>query len=501
MKLIIIFSLVLSILHSILFYENDLGVSVFLFTGILVSLIIICLKQSKKIIQPKALILIIPILLLSLTYFLFNNTIFRMFNMLVIIVMFGIMIILATSKNEKIKQIIEKLFLLFIGPFDLIKEASHLANKHLLAIFRFKSREKRGNIKQITKGFLVALPIVILVCILLISADETFADIFNKIFRQISVLDVHTCVSLLIRIGTIVILTFYGIAFMLNILLKRSRYNLTVPDEKENKGIYINQFTITILLTLLNIVYMIFTYTQIKQLGTQLDCFTLSYSAYARSGFFQLMFVSFINLIVIFATNRNKQEMSKNMQILIKTMNILLCLFTIIILICSMIRMNLYAESYGYTFLRVMVYCIQITELVLIIPTFAYIINKKINIKRCYFVIIITAYIIINFINIDQIIAKNNINRFMEFIRTDPPEYAREALDIQYLKTLSMDALPEIERLLQEVNWDNLPMSYQILKNELINYKDSLQWMFDEDKNIFEWNISFEKAKKIISND
>ncbi len=500
MKLIIIFSLILSILHSILFYENDLGVSVFLFVGILVFLIIICLKQSKKIIQPKMLILTIPILLLSLTYFLLNNTIFRMMNMIIIIGMVGIMITLATSKNRKIKQIIEKLFFLWIGPFDLIKEASHLANRYLLTVFPFKRKEKRESIKQIIKGFLVALPIVIIVCILLISADETFADIFNKIFCQIAVIDIHTVFSLIIRIATIVILTLYGIAFMLNILLKRSSYNLNIVEEKENKEIYISPFTITILLTLLNIVYTIFTYTQMQQLGSQLDYFTLNYATYARTGFFQLMFVSLINLIVIFVTNKNKQEMPKSMQILIKTMNILLCLFTIIILISSMIRMNLYAEKYGYTFLRIMVYCIQITELVLLIPTFAYIINKKINIKGWYFVIIITAYVIINFINIDQIIAKNNVNRFMELIKTNPPEYAKEALDIQYLTTLSIDALPEIERLLQEVNWENLPMSYQNLKEQLINYKYSLQETLQEDKNIWEWNISFEKAKKIINN-
>lgn len=135
MKLIIIFSLILSILHSILFYENDLGVSVFLFTGIVLSLVIICLKQSKKIKRHKALILAIPVLLLSLTYCLFNNVIFRMFNMIAMILIFGIMIILATSKNEKTKQVIEKLFFLFIGPLDLIKKASHLTNKYVLKIF------------------------------------------------------------------------------------------------------------------------------------------------------------------------------------------------------------------------------------------------------------------------------------------------------------------------------------------------------------------------------
>ena len=43
-------------------------------------------------------------------------------------------------------------------------------------------------------------------------------------------------------------------------------------------------------------------------------------------------------------------------------------------------------------------------------------------------------------------------------------------------------------------------MSYQNLKEQLINYKYSLQETLQEDKNIWEWNISFEKAKKIINN-
>ena len=121
-------------------------------------------------------------------------------------------------------------------------------------------------------------------------------------------------------------------------------------------------------------------------------------------------------------------------------MNLCLSVFTLIILISSFYRMFLYEQEYGYTFLRLMVYFALATELILIIPTIMYILDVKINLPKTYFVIIVLMYVFINYININSLIAKKNIDRYLN-------NSSKYEIDIDYLQTLGVDAYQEIERL------------------------------------------------------
>ncbi len=49
--------------------------------------------------------------------------------------------------------------------------------------------------------------------------------------------------------------------------------------------------------------------------------------------------------------------------------------------------MYLYEQEYGYTFLRLVVYFILATELMLAVPTCVYVFNKKISLLKYYIVI------------------------------------------------------------------------------------------------------------------
>ena len=145
--------------------------------------------------------------------------------------------------------------------------------------------------------------------------------------------------------------------------------------------------------------------------------------------------------------------------------------------------MYLYEQEYGYTFLRLMVYVSLITEAILIIPTVLYILDFKINLTKTYFVVIIVMYIIVNYINIDNIIAKRNIDRYFE------DQTGTYELDMNYLETLSIDAVGQVERLkgtndeflefqvrvfldnakteVENITWQNFNINRAIAKSEL----------------------------------
>ena len=80
MKIAVVGSFLIAILHSVLFYGQKLGISVFLFCIALGFFIIYILEKCKKIKNKKALILCVPILLISATYFIFNNSFFYVAN-------------------------------------------------------------------------------------------------------------------------------------------------------------------------------------------------------------------------------------------------------------------------------------------------------------------------------------------------------------------------------------------------------------------------------------
>ena len=99
MKIAVIASFLIAILHSILFYGQKLGLSVFLFCLVLGFFILGILEKNGKIQNKKPLLLSVPIILLSATYFIFNNSFFYVANIIAIVILFAVMLILARTKN------------------------------------------------------------------------------------------------------------------------------------------------------------------------------------------------------------------------------------------------------------------------------------------------------------------------------------------------------------------------------------------------------------------
>ena len=300
-------------------------------------------------------------------------------------------------------------------------------------------KQKNEKLRKIIIGILIAIPILIIVLILLSSADSVFSSELNEVFSTIFSLHIFesdTYVNLFLRIIIILILTVYLISLFYNII----EDSFCEKENSEKRKWTIDATIGNTILTILNLVYLVFCYIQISVLfmktGNMQD---FDYASYARQGFFQLMAVSIINLAIILVTSK-RNEINKKITYT-KIMNLCLAVFTLIILVSSFYRMYLYEQEYGYTFLRLMVYVALITEAILIIPTVLYILDFKINLTKTYFVVIIVMYIIVNYINIDNIIAKRNIDRYFE------DQTGTYELDMNYIETLSVDAVGQVERL------------------------------------------------------
>ena len=476
MKKAVIGSFILAVLHSILFYGQELGISVLLFTLVVVFLIMQMLKQTNKIKNKKALLLSIPIILLSSTYLFFDNEFFNTLNFIVIPILTVIMITWSIFDKFKFQDLFRKTINLYIGSLEFLPKSVKIIKN----AFKTNNSETKGQkFKLIGIGILCSLPILFVIIGLLASADGIFANIFAGVIKNLEIIFTSEFIlNIILRIICIILITIYIICIVYNILEKGSSYNMLNSEEKEYK-LNLNNTIVNTILTVINIVYLIFSLIQFTYLGGIANKLGYNLATYARQGFFQLMFITFINFVIIILTNINNKTNSSKYT---KIMNICMCVFTIIIAISAFCRMRLYEKEYGYTFLRLMVYFILTTEIIMIIPTIKYILKGKINLLKTYFIIGTTMYIIANFANIDYVIAKNNVDR-----ATKLTQVVVRPIDVDYLvDNLGINAVPQIIKLYENEEIKENNENYIKVNNYLYKKYQELK----EDRNPQEFNIS-----------
>ena len=149
--------------------------------------------------------------------------------------------------------------------------------------------------------------------------------------------------------------------------------------------------------------------------------------------------------------------------------------------------MFVYEQAYGFTYLRIFVQTFMIMLFFLFIVNIIYIWQLKFPIIKSYFIISLVIYIIMNFANVDIIIAKNNINRYFD----------SGQIDVDYLKGLSYDAIPEMQRLLISVENSPDPEEKKIAGEILENF-NKRKLDLENQKSWQSFNISNCKAEKII---
>ena len=481
MSSIFICGSILSILQSILFWEKEPGISVMLFVISFLAGLIYLMYKYKKIENKKAFILVIPIILLSATYFIYHNTLFQMINVLVILILMMIMCIYATRLHVKIQEFLVKAIELLAGSFESISDViDSLKNK-----FKKKEdveNEKTEKIKQGLKSFVYAVPVILIVLILLMSADSVFANIFANIFDEFkNIFMAENFVMFCIRMCIIIIFFFIFSGFFVNILKKDTMFN----SESEEKivEIHIEKMTINMILTILNIFYFIFSIIQFTSLFSNINTNDFDYATYARQGFFQLMIISFINIVMIMLAKVNKGNTSSYT----KGMSILILLFTMVILLSAFFRMNLYEKAYGYTYLRLFVYYILVTEFILILPIGLWILDRKIDILKWTIGIVTIMYMILNFSNIESTIAKRNVDRYFE-------NQEENEIDLEYLfHHTGTDAIGQMKRLLNAKD----ETVVKRVKEYLLQEKEDLQ---DTETSWQETNLSEINAKEELIN-
>ncbi len=310
--------------------------------------------------------------------------------------------------------------------------------------YRKTGEHKKSDIvKYILIGVAVAIPFMIVVLSLLASADAVFNDMLNSVFRVIGY-DAFTIIWRTLKFLLFVLCIFvyvYGVCV-------RITSDLFDNSQKDGRGF---EAVIGITFTgLLTFIYLIFSGVQILYLFSNSLALPegYTYSEYAREGFFQLLAVAAMNLLIVLFCVRHFKK-SRILDIVLTVMSA--C--TYIMLASSAVRMLLYIQQYGLTYLRIEVLLGLLLIAFIMAGVIVSIYRKTFPLAHYIILSVGVIWILFSFCRPEYMIAKYNISHY-EVIGQD--ENGADILDIdyddlQYLASLDGDAAPAICELAEDI--------------------------------------------------
>lgn len=313
----------------------------------------------------------------------------------------------------------------------------------------YRNRKKNGKVWYAFVGFLIAVPLLIIVLLLLSGADAVFREMTDRFLEGISPGNI---INVLLRVTCL----FFGSYMLISFLCKK-----TIREEVKDKrrGEPIIAITIT---TLLSIIYLLFSGIQIVYLflgmsfgkGSLPEGYT--YAMYAREGFFQLLVVSILNLVIVLMCLSYFRE-SKLLKLILTVMS--LCTF--IMIASSAMRMIIYIRYYYMTFLRIFVLWSLALLTVLFVGVVINILKERFPLFGYSMVAVTLFYLVLSFSHPDYIIASINVANAprngqitREVSEEDFFQNKEYYQDYAYLSRLSADAAPVLIPYMQELGYD-----------------------------------------------
>lgn len=326
-----------------------------------------------------------------------------------------------------------------------------------------------SGVKNALLGLAIALPSTIAVCALLMSADDTFYYMISGLVLE-NGLQNGVIFAFQLVVSLPVGYYIYGLCRSSD---KRYSEHL-INDEHclntvrsvrflPSSAGFFSALPVCIL-------YVIFFFSQLSyylsSFFSKLPSDTISYSAYARRGFFELCFVSLINLAIIICLNlfcKYREDGSRPASL--KIITCVLSVFTILLIATAVSKMVMYINVYGLTPLRVYTTWFMILLAVVFAGVFLTMLSRKVNLPK----ITVTAFTImftaLSFCNADGLIARYNADRFINGTLNE--------FDVDMMRELSTGAVPEAMRVRDLLSVSDRERLDKIIRNKIFDARYS----------------------------
>ncbi len=466
-------------------YKNVAGITFPLFTAGTLFYFVLCMRKLDVKVKKYSIFYMICIELLGLSTCLTGSWIIILLNKFVIFFLIIVFLLhnFYENKHWNFLEHIKAYFLATTVPVIYIaKPFLHLCNYRKNRAVSGEEK-KKSKIVYVILGVVLSIPLVIVVLLLLVSADAVFGNIFEKMFEDFNLLSL---MGDSILSGILFVVVFFCAYMLISFL---SDFKVNESKQAKEGGEPLIAITVC---SILSFIYVIFCGIQVVYLfigssGKFVLPNDMTYAQYAREGFFQLLFVCIINLVLVLVGIYLFREN--------KVLKALLCIITsctYIMIASSAMRMLLYIQYKYLTFLRIFVLWALLVIALVMIGTMISIFKKDFNFFKYSTIVVTCLYLVLSFARVDYWIAKVNIDNMQA--------------ETQYEFFRGTELYDDYDYLFVNLSYDAAPVTLNYSDYSDPSYKGSyvhkrnryIQRILDvEDMGIRDFNISKAVAKYI----
>lgn len=203
-----------------------------------------------------------------------------------------------------------------------------------------RSADRRARLVSIGRGVGVAIPVVVVLGLLLASADAVFASAFHLPF------DVGEAAAHLVLVGV-------GVMVASWLLVDASADPL---GEIEVPARFLGPTESGIVLGAVGLLYAGFAAAQVIAArggaAHVIDTAGLTYASYAREGFFQLLAVAGLTLALLLGLRAATKDTTRRARLTLVVLGEAVVALTLVIVAVAIVRLGLYEQAFGLTMLR-----------------------------------------------------------------------------------------------------------------------------------------------------
>lgn len=456
-------SIAYGIAASFCLYRNPLGITVPLFVAVTYGVMFLVFRHMKIAVKRGSLCLAVLSFLIGLsTCFTANMIVGYHMNRLALMLLFCIFVLHQFHQDTQwnIGKYVSSIALYLVQAIGML----YIPFKHLSDFIRSIRSRKYKTVIRLLAGVCAAIPAAIILCILLASADMVFNNMLAVLIQEF------------LNPVTVFLVTIQAVAWMIILYCMvcsacAGEINDKTADRRTHSPVTAISFMFMIAL-----IYLVFCIIQVVYLFMGRGSLPggMTYSEYARQGFFQLLFVVMLNLVMVLMCLK---YCKKNR--LLNGILLVVSLCTYVMIASAVYRMILYVQQYHLTFLRVLVLWFLALLVVLMAGVVLLIFNNGFPLFRFCLGTISVFYLGFAWMKPDYVIAKYNVEH-----DTSPIEVRYMNLDLCFL---SADAAPAI-----------LMMEDGRLRDELISgYAEEYDWVDRGNAGVRTFNFSVQKARCI----
>ncbi len=321
-------------------------------------------------------------------------------------------------------------------------------------------------------GIAAAIPLLVIVIVLLCSADAVFGGIFKGIGKWLESLNAPRAIWYAVRCISFTLFIFSAFYFLAWPRGKKGR-----AAERQHEGTWSVPFLVVFIL--LDLVYAVFVAIQVAFLfgGMKAAAMQGGYAEYARTGFFQLVAVAFINMAaVLVSATFMKHDACRSAA---KWAAMLLTLFTAVILASAVYRMILYISVYGLSLLRVLTLWGMAMIAIGLALSAVKLWRADVKFFPVFFAVCIASWIAFNYSNPAGLIADYNADLYLSG--------RAETVDVVYLRDLGPEAMKSLRRISKESDVSFVRSEAARAAYDIVSAVDEMDWC--------EWRLVYSGAK------